>query len=359
MDIVSPYQKMIDFNNHFKDTKRVYRAMQDHYIATNNGSPVFCPSVTLYNLSPVFLMERERGGWGNKLVDSKDDRQISLLTYFWGMFLFGTWRNTLGIYRLDEDVFADVISSPIPLDTPSMIFKRLPDWSVYMEIPNDTVMMNLTGTTTFVDGFWAQLDYDYAIDQKNPRLVLSIFLDLRGKSNSIYDTRQPIRLLLDKDMTVSDAFETIFKENHGDFKDNHADAARFIMITTKNLLMNLLSMLLWLCAEEPDISNMKGEPVSRDDIKKSGNQINKKTGRFVPPSTPIIRLLGSRLGGEVRDYKQWVRKGKTEGAGRLTYKVRPHIRRGHFHGYWKGTGQDKQFEVKWRYACFVNSKAGA
>lgn len=33
-----------------------------------------------------------------------------------------------------------------------------------------------------------------------------------------------------------------------------------------------------------------------------------------------------------------------------TYKNTKRI----FHGYWKGSGQNKQFEVKWRYATFVN-----
>ena len=39
----------------------------------------------------------------------------------------------------------------------------------------------------------------------------------------------------------------------------------------------------------------------------------------------------------------------------LVRRVRPHIRSGHFHGFWSGTAQNKTYNVKWLPAIFVNS----
>lgn len=349
------YQKMLDFNKHFKDTKRIYQAMQGVYLDHKFTDGIFCPSTEIYTLAPIFLMERERGGMGNKIVNHKDERQISLLKYFWGLHTFGTWRNTLGVYRLDPDIFKEVVKSSIPADTPSVIFKRLPEWCVYVDMPKDAIsVQSANGKKTSIDGFWALLDYDLEEHTDRHRLVLNIVLNTSEPSNTIYDTYQPIRILLDDSLTVSEAFEFLFFDDFSHKDVRHAIQAKKDMQDTKILLMNLLSVLLWLCAEEPDISNIKGEPLSREDIKKIGYQVNKKTGRFVPPSMPVVRELGKRLGGEIRTFKKIINDEDKE-QSQLVRRVRPHIRRGHFHGFWKGKGQDKHFDVKWLPATFVNS----
>lgn len=350
------YAKMLNFNKHYKDTKRIYQAMQAVYLNYKFSDGVFCPSTELYPIAPIFLVELERGGLGNKIVNHMDERQISLLTYFWGLHVFGTWRNTLGIYRLDPDIFKDVIKSSIPNDTPSTIFKRLPDWCVYMDIPKDTVnIVTERSSDVFCDGFWALLDYDIAEHTEERILVLNIVLNPSSKTNTVYDTYQPIRILLDDNLTVLDAFKQLFIRDFSHENSSHAAQAKRDMEHTQKLLMSLLSALLWLCAEEPDISNIKGEPLSRDDIKKNAYQINKKTGRFVPPSTPVIRELGKRLGGEIRDFKQKNLDDDNKEPSTLVRRVRPHIRSGHFHGFWSGTAQNKTYDVKWLPAIFINS----
>lgn len=70
---------------------------------------------------------------------------------------------------------------------------------------------------------------------------------------------------------------------------------------------------------------------------------NKKTGAFIPPEKPLIYDVGARLGGEIRKKRDEIEHGLNSG----TRTVRPHIRRGHWHGYWKGTGQNRHFDVKW------------
>ena len=117
------------------------------------------------------------------------------------------------------------------------------------------------------------------------------------------------------------------------------------------ILKFALSLLLWLCAEEPDITSIAGEPVTGEQLRLPKYGRNKKTGAFVPPSQPHIYDIGKRLGGEVRDFNK--RNGAPD--ARISSRKRPHIRRGHWHGVWTGTGQNKEFKVYWQPAIFVNS----
>ena len=44
------------------------------------------------------------------------------------------------------------------------------------------------------------------------------------------------------------------------------------------------------------------------------------------------------------------------GDSRISSRKRPHIRRGHWHGVWSGTGQNKEFKIYWQPAIFVNAR---
>lgn len=46
---------------------------------------------------------------------------------------------------------------------------------------------------------------------------------------------------------------------------------------------------------------------------------------------------------------------QSESDARKTKTIRPHIRKGHWHGYWEGSGQDKHYVPKWLAAIFVNA----
>ena len=67
------------------------------------------------------------------------------------------------------------------------------------------------------------------------------------------------------------------------------------------------------------------------------------------PTAPTFIQIGKRLGGKIRSYNE--RIGQSD--SRVSNRKRPHIRRGHWHGYWHGTGQDKEFKIKWQPAIFV------
>lgn len=349
-----PYEKMLDFTRQNQDAKRIFKTMQKQYLdpSYHKNSGVFSPSGSLYAIAPIFAIEAQRGDLGRVTVDEMSDYQLDLLSYFWGLHVFGTWRNTLGIYQLDSDVLEDVIQSPIPDETPSNIFKRLPEWCVYFELPNERIKLTSPNDVVYCTGFWALLDYAISPIDGSSQLVLNIVLNVTGTTKSTYNAYQPLRIVISDGLTVAQAYDALFENE----VEAYGDDAQYILKhkdESKKLLLTLLSVLLWVCAEEPDITNIKGEPVKKTVINKSNIQLNKKTGSFIAPSQPNIRVLGKRLGGEIRLFKELVEAdGKSSNVNRKS--VRPHIRRGHYHGYWAGKGQNKHFKLRWQPTLFVN-----
>lgn len=99
-----------------------------------------------------------------------------------------------------------------------------------------------------------------------------------------------------------------------------------------------MPILLWLCVEDPDISDIKDRRIERDELFKPKYTIHKKTGAFVPPNNPTVFNLGKRLGAEIRQYEEQLQSSDRDSPKGTK---RPHIRKGHLHGYWVGKRGDQ------------------
>ncbi|WP_111861111.1 AcrVA2 family anti-CRISPR protein [Acinetobacter sp. CFCC 10889] len=335
---MNPLDHLNAFTRQFTDAKDVFKNMQQWYVKNNPKSGLFVPSIELHGLSPRLALANATGLLkGVTTINTLNDKQYEIIKFLWGLHLFGTWRNTMGVYRIDPDIAADLIASPIPSDTPADIFSRLPEWCVYVEAPENSLSMSTLENkeSAVIRGFWALFDMD------NGHQVLNLVLNLDQEENSIYSCYQPLTLIVDEDITVSDAVDVALDKN-GNLS---------LLNEEKKLVLHLLSLLLWLCAEEPDISNIKDEPIPRFPPNMPVSRIHKKSGAFVPPSQPIIYDIGKRLGGEIRSFKDQIeRSGEIKSS-----RKRPHIRRGHWHGVWSGAEKSKEFKVYWQSAIFVNS----
>lgn len=345
---MQPFEQMQCFNREFSDVKDIYKHMQQWQLKNTPDNGVFYPSGNLYHASTRIMIAAAQGKMNSAMVDSMNSEQLALLRYFWGLHLFGAWRNTLGIYRIDADIFGQIIKSPIPDDTPSTVFERLPEWCVYMDLPADAMgAVTGSGRRAVIAGFWALFDVQNVAGKQ--QRVLNLVLDIDESVKTTHDAYQPLLVPIRDDMTIRQAVLSVFdgmSHHVNDALIRRSNAEREMEVIT-----HLLSLLLWLCAEEPDISNIKGEPISGEQLRLPKYQVNKKTGAFVPPSQPIIYNIGKRLGGEVRHFNDNISAGDS----RISSRKRPHIRRGHWHGVWSGTGQNKQFNIYWQAAIFVNA----
>lgn len=354
-----PYQQMLAFNKKYPESKEIYRQMQAWKLK-NADKLCFFPSSHLYAIAPKMAVGCMRGYTDLTNFHKMPEQAQELLGYFWGLHLFGTWRNTLSVYRIDGDILNDTLKSPIPTETPCTIFARLPEWGVYMDLSHAQAKMFLasqqTGEPVAISGFWALYDR-YTINNQ-PQDVLHLMLNLQGEgvTGTSYDQLQPIALILKDGNTVGEQTIQTIQHYQARFDGGKDSLALMIQMQgEQELLTRLLSCLLWLCADEPHTTTTAGEPISRTDLKLPRYAINKKTGAFVVPTAPTFIDVGKRFGSDFRQQKARLESERGD-QSRTPSRKRPHIRKAHWHGYWKGTGQAREFFYKWQPTVFVNTK---
>jgi hypothetical protein len=77
------------------------------------------------------------------------------------------WRYTQGIYRFDPDLLEALTSTPLDNILPAGVFLRLPQWSIYIELPAGYAWQ---GNALY--GFWASLEWDAGAHQGRHELRL-------------------------------------------------------------------------------------------------------------------------------------------------------------------------------------------
>ncbi len=242
----------------------------------------------------------------------------------------GTWRYSQGIYQFDSDAakaLADTVThGELPID----VIMRLPEWCVYIDTPNRR------WASENLHGFWAHLEYDVNTQRHELRLLLNTEKML---------VPQIVHL---GRWTVTEAVDRWFSESRKQSGlagiampgyDITADAVERLSAE----INPLISLLLYLCSDEPDISNrdLPDSQPGRAKPKKT-----KKGWRLLPPNKPKIWHVGKSIGDTLRsaDYQD---------SGR---SVRPHLRRAHWHGYWTGPRDGEQkFRYKWLPPVVVGS----
>lgn len=314
-------ERMNKFNREFSSAKDCYKKMQLAYLASKNKNVFFPMQHTTALDMSLYLRYQATSD------DPTSDEAIHILRTLNQLYLFGTWRNTLGIYRLDAEILKDC--KALPDDTPTEIFFNLPEWCVYLDISQANIAITQDDQNRHVKGFWACYD---VIEVNNlEHRALNFIID----TDSDDDLYLPQPLYLHADMTIEQSmqyFDSVLESDE----------------SQSTLIKGLLPYLLWLCVAEPEITH-RDEPIRRAELTRQKYSVNKKTGAFIPPDKPFLYEVGARLGGEIRKKQAEIEQGLSDG----TRSMRPHIRRGHWHGYWKGTGQNRQFDVRWQPAIFV------
>lgn len=241
----------------------------------------------------------------------------------------GTWRYSQGMYRFDPDIYAAVIDSEISGDLPSDVLTRLPEWCLYVETPD------LQAFDQPCHGFWVWLEHD----MNHGHTELRILLDLEQTRLSVplYLGDWPLKTAIDKYMTEA-GLQFAKMGRDWSYTDD-------LINTTKSQIMPIVSMILYICSDAPDISGL-AEPE-----RKPSNPQPKKTKqgwRLFPAEKPRFWTVGGSYGELLRrDIDDWQRD-----TGR---KVRPHLRRGHYHTYWTGKRGDQKAVLKFIMPIIVGS----
>lgn len=252
------------------------------------------------------------------------------------------WRYTQGIYRFDPALLDALAKTSMDGILPSGVLHRLPQWSLYIELPPARFSYQDAGA---VHGFWVHLEWD------------------------ANDGRSELRLLMDTDdglilavlhlgnWTVDVAVRRVLRE-----------AQRNLNLTGTELLsddlaaeltaniMPYLSIVLYLCSQEPEIDNER-EPGSRPH--NPAPKRIKRGWRLFPPDEPTLWHVGATMGVQLRRDAGTEGGVESEGQPRT---VRAHLRRAHWHGYWTGPrdparADERGFVYHWQPPTVIGGAA--
>lgn len=234
----------------------------------------------------------------------------------------GTWRYSQGIYRFDDSLYSALITTEPSGDLPCDVFYRLPEWCIYVE----TTEMKWFDTP--YHGFWCHLEWDVNTGRHELRLLLNCE---HGELIAV-----PLHL---GNWTLDEAIDRATQEA----KKHAGDLASLMDFSVigkmRNSLNGLISLVLYLCSDEPEIDDLRepGFSPKRPQPKKT-----KKGWQLFPAQKPHVWQVGVQFGKTLRQIDA---DFESASSGR---SVKPHLRRAHWHGFWTGPRDgERKFHYKW------------
>ena len=258
------------------------------------------------------------------------------------------WRTTKGIYLFDPTIFECLWATPIAGDLPVELLQRLPEWCVYVPFPSPRA---LNGPPDWVSGygFFAHLE---SHSDGAPRLLLTLDVeDGKGIGTNIIPLKlagnlseccTPIRTIQDIDTDAKCALYSTTDE----IEAYRIKAKEWQQKQETDLIRPLLSILLWLCSANPEITGL--DPLRGFRAKKT-----KKGLRNFGPDEPRVYEVAYRIGSALRLDRAAMARGVPGDGSHAS--PRPHIRRAHWHAFWTGPKAsiskarpaDRKLVLKW------------
>lgn len=237
----------------------------------------------------------------------------------------GSWQYTKGIYKFDAMIQSALSESVVSGDMPSEILMRLPEFCLFVE--NQAEYFN-----TQTSGFFASLEYDIKTHGKELRLLFVT-----------EDILIPVPVHIGNH-TVTEAVQKaliVAQQNAGSYQIKNDE----VMLEMSNAANQAISLLLYICSEAPDIVN-KQYPEAKP-ARPQPKKIKGDWRLFAAQKETVWRV------GEVQGEKLRQAKASAEQSSTGSAKA-PHVRRGHWHGFWTGAGREK-FVHRWIAPTFINA----
>lgn len=236
------------------------------------------------------------------------------------------WRITQGIYRFDPDLLLGLMATPVEGNLPHDVLFRLPEWCIYIETPNTKWL----GDTLY--GYFVHLEYDVNDGRTELRLLLDTDEQLF-----------PVPLHLG-DWTLAESIKRFIDESIKQRTQNALWLPAFEMNAEqqrefKESIDPLISLVLYICSTNADIGDGGKRPHNPTPRK------TKRGPRIFPANQSTVWNVGVRVGAALR--RAATRQASSAGGGTHA-SPRPHIRRAHWHGYWRGPRDgERQFILHW------------
>lgn len=288
------------------------------------------------------------GGWYSIVANSTGEvaqiQSVEKLADISKLAALGAWRMTQGIYRFDPEIYHALINTSTSNKLPSDLLFRLPEWCVYIETPG------IMWSDAELRGAWAHLEHDANNKRKELRLLSDSELGnlpmvLHLGEHSLYDALTQSIATSNQNLRDAQSYG-VATSKIGSVNFSEQQIKKLVDET----INPIISLLLYLCTESPDITN-KGQPGAPSNPKPKKV---KKGWRTFATNQATTWDVGVRVGAAIKQAATMSDHSDGETTGRT---VRPHIRRAHWHTYFTGKrkredGSDipasqRRRELKW------------
>lgn len=229
----------------------------------------------------------------------------------------GSWRAQRIICRFHPQLYDALAATPLQGDIPAGVLLNLPAWCLYIELPAGHAF----------DGFFVHLEHDVNHGHAELRLLLV--------ERTTHKTL-PIPIHLGQGNLV-DAVGAFIAQAQLNAAQLGHDMPTVNIPDLAKEIEPMVSLVLYLCSQTADLSRPIPPPEG------DGHFTKLKPARY------ITRI---QVGGKIGPLLQQPHDEPGTHAG-----PRPHIRRGHWHGYWSGPRSDpaqRRYELRWLPPIPVN-----
>ena len=251
--------------------------------------------------------------------------------------VMGAWRPTQDILRFDADFYGMLAKTGVSGNLPVEILERMPAWALYFET------RDLAVEGRHYDGFFAGLDQS---DNREQLILRLHFVSLENMAILPY-------LLPLGDWSVEEAVaRTNEQQRHAMRRLNMVMTGEYTRIADQGL-HSALNLLLYVCSY--GLEENKAYDFGSGIRYPQPVKVKRCNWRLFPPPKPVIHRLGTEIGEETRRFAERSCAPRPHGS------PRPHIRRAHWHGYWRGPLNDqdsRKFSLKWLPPFMVGNPGG-
>lgn len=229
------------------------------------------------------------------------------------------WRRNKIIYRFDSDLAAALSEQAYDISDTDIL-----PADTLMHLPYPCIYIKAPGILEHMDGFWAWMEFD--VNREAPELRIQWVFDT-------FDYSIPQVLHIIPGGTLKDCYlDTIKTTQENKFTpvdiSRPADNARIILTA--------IQLLLYITAQNADV---EGEPLPAK-IQVVGSAKKKERGIQDKASEIRAKDVGVRIGAAFR--RSVGIRHNTVGNSTAGSARRPHMRRGHWHHYWRGPMSGKR-----------------
>lgn len=265
--------------------------------------------------------------WGELLVSAGAlDRRLSGMEFalhhvekLQRLSAVGPWRYTQSVYCFDENLFAALWETKIGNELPVDVLTRLPEWSIYVALPKHTGMRGFFAHLEVDDKTGMELRFLLDVGQQLLPLILHI---------GPWTVAEAVAKVHATAAKGSSFFGQILSNLTGDVTDPIVEISQ-----------RLLSLVLYLCSEKPEIANDR-EPDSSP--KNPASKTTKFGLHLAPPTSPRIWQVGQGVGRQLHGSNTGRSHGRLDGE---RAPMRAHVRSGHWSLYWTGPRSGPQKAV--------------